>query len=222
MLDWSIEMEQLALYEGKLQVRNLDGLGFSCNPKRPDGWFCECRRGEYGLYVEGKGWMAWDENSYIATGYSKEQAQKIASTKGIHPSHKVYFARSWNEPIAFAGYNMMKIGYQQLLEPVEVVLNSYAYKQEGQTMLVDALEYDVWLKEPVVALCGSIKLSYYKLTIESKIRLGEELERTLKHYNYPFTRVSWGQFKRAHDKDYKAEQAEWLKSKEKNKTTKNK
>ena len=215
MLDWHIEMEQLAQYEGKMQVRSLEGLNFSCNPRNPDGYFLQGSRGEYGLYVEGKGWLAWDENCYMAASYKKEDAQRLAKTKGIHPSHKVYFARSWNEPIVFAAYNLLKIGYQQLLQPVEVVLNSYAYELEGQTMLVDALEYNAWLKEPVKALCGTMELPYYRLKTESKIKLGDELERTLKHYGYPFERVSEGQFKRAHNKDYKNAQEQWSKSKQK-------
>lgn len=211
MLDWKIEMEQLAQYEGKMQVRSLEGLNFSCNPRNPDGYFCQCRKGEWGLYVEGKGWLAWDENSYMAAGYPKDKAEQLANTKGIHPSHKVYFARSWNEPIIFASYQLLKLGYQQLLNPVEVELNSYAYKKEGQTRMVDALELDVFLKEPVVAHCGSEEFKYFYLTTESKIRLGEELEHTLKHNGYPFERVSKGKLKRELTAAYKVAQAEWQK-----------
>ena len=211
MLDWKIEMEQLAQYEGKMQVRSLEGLNFSCNPRNPDGYFCQCRKGEWGLYVEGKGWLAWDENSYMAAGYPKDKAEQLANTKGIHPSYKVYFARSWNEPIIFASYQLLKLGYQQLLNPVEVVLNSYAYKKEGQTRMVDALEFEVSLREPVVAHCGKEEFKYFYLTTESKIRLGEELERTLKHNGYPFERVSKGKLKRELTAAYKVAQAEWQK-----------
>lgn len=55
MLDWKIEMEQLALYEGKMQVRSLDGLNFSCNPRNPDGYFLQGRRGEWGAVCREQG-----------------------------------------------------------------------------------------------------------------------------------------------------------------------
>lgn len=190
MLDWKIELEPAAPYEGKMQVRSIAGLNFSCNPRNPDGYFLQGRRGEYGLYVEGKGWLAFDENCYMPASWKKADAQRVAKTKGISPTIKVYFAKSWNEPIHQCCHLMQELGYQQLLKPVVVKTNSYHMQGEGYEIECDALQFCPNLKTPVSAMYGGKQLRFWEITTESKIALEEELERTLAHYEYKYKRIT--------------------------------
>lgn len=179
-----IQLESLALYEGKFKVRSVDGLHFPCNPNDPDGYFLSGRRGEYGLYVEGRGWVAFDTCCYMASTWTKEKAKELAKTKGVKVEG--YFCQSSNEHNYFLLGNIATFGRTELQTRMVVEYNAYSLRK-GNKVYVNALDYrhGRWVAES-----GSSCIPAGWLTTESKMRLADELKRTLasagkkfKYYN---------------------------------------
>lgn len=205
-MGYTIELEPIAPYEGKFKVRSMEGLTFSTNP---DSWFLVGRRGDYGLYVEGKGWLASDENCYFPDNFTKEEAIRIAKSKGIPKNVLRYFAKSHNEPIICAEVNLYDVGRTKLPNKVTA---EFTKTQGGGCVEVDALDYCGIYRTSIIAISGRRTIPFDHLTYASKFNLCEELERVLIHNGHTYKRINRAQLKRLKNKLNK--QKELWKSKE--------
>lgn len=198
------EKESLETYRDKFQIRPLYNWQFG---HHPDSYFVMYNKGDYGLYVPGKGWFACDPTHNMPASYRKKDLQGIKAQL-CDPNKKLsngYFVTSINEPVTCAIYNIMKVGYLQLLNPIKVTLCSYAWPTHeaiASEFVIDSVEFEPRMREPMALYSNNVKLYLVEINRTSKLLLSQEIERTLLHYSYNYEYCGAHQANVAFKKEY--------------------
>lgn len=168
-------------WEGKMRPVNVNGMFFTDDPDKMDGWGVGMmrRKDNWALWVDGKGFvcggenMCWPVRPWPMT-MSKETAKKLCKT-GIAHWKEIFFVENKDYYKKLLEKMTKKMGYIQLDNPVEI--KSCVYQNRYRT--IDHVDY-----VEGIAVCA---FRNHKNQVESLncydtmsiVNVGRELVRTL-------------------------------------------